>query len=64
LSCLQAEADKVEPLTQQLESNEREKDALNDEFNKLKEKIEEIKHSFKKEISELQDTHSFQYIGP
>jgi uncharacterized phage infection (PIP) family protein YhgE len=54
------EADKVEPLTQQLESNVEEKNAINDEFNQLKEKIEEMKHSFQQEISQLQEGHKME----
>ncbi|XP_046643034.1 GRIP1-associated protein 1-like [Daphnia pulicaria] len=60
ISILQMEADKVEPLTQQLESNVEEKNAINDEFNQLKEKIEEMKHSFQQEISQLQEGHKME----
>ncbi|EFX77167.1 hypothetical protein DAPPUDRAFT_225784 [Daphnia pulex] len=60
ISILQMEADKVEPLTQQLESNVEEKNAINDEFNQLKEKIEEMKHSFQQEISQLQEAHKME----
>ncbi|XP_046449997.1 GRIP1-associated protein 1-like [Daphnia pulex] len=60
ISILQMEADKVEHLTQQLKSNVEEKNAINDEFNQLKEKIEEMKHSFQQEISQLLESHKME----
>ena len=57
---IKEEADRVEPLTQQLESNQKEKNSLNDEFIQLKEQIEEMKHSYELEISQLQEAHSLE----
>ncbi len=54
---MQIEADKVKLLTEELELSQKEKTDLSAGLNQLKEKIEEIKHSFQLEISQMQDAH-------
>ena len=56
-SQFQTEADKVLPLVEKLEASRKEKTDVDDEINQLKGRIEEMKHSFQQEISQIQETH-------
>lgn len=60
ISLLQIEAEKVGPLSEQLENSSIEKNTLCNEINQLKDHIDELKHSCQQEISQLHEAHRLE----
>ncbi|XP_057370386.1 GRIP1-associated protein 1-like [Daphnia carinata] len=60
ISLLQIEAEKVGPLTEQLENSSIEKNTLCNEINQLKDHVDHLKHSCQQEISQLHEAHRIE----